>query len=140
LWHTIELQTFDARENTSRAVLEYAVRDLRERPGPITRKALIRLLARAEVDQNNDGRPGDDLGIEELFVELMPWEFEQKSGFEKFMHDAIGLERREALYARLARELEGTGASGESVPPTPGQDLPGPQVPGFETGAGEKAQ
>ncbi len=118
LWHTMELQTFDARANYPAEVLQFAVRDLRERPGPITRKALVRMLARAKAEM-----PGDDeLGIEDLFVELLPYEYEQKSGFEKFMHDAISPERRDAKYLEIARAFDEAG--GLEQPEEPGIVIP----------------
>lgn len=103
LWQTIELQTFDLREMTSPAVLELAVRDLREKPGFITRKALIRLLGRAL-----ETMPKDELGIEDVFAELIPFEFEQDSGFYAMMHDHIEPERREAIYMEVARSFDGS--------------------------------
>ncbi len=144
LWHTIELQTFDAREMTNRKVLEYAVRDLRKKPGPITRKALIRLLARAK-DQITDGQkkddktPDDDLGIEDAFAELMPYEFAQKSGLHRMMHEHIDPKRREQIYLEVAQRLEaGTKAAAPTrdTTSTPG----GMALPEFDSGAGEKAQ
>jgi hypothetical protein len=110
LWHTIELQTFDAREMTSRQVLKYAIRDLRQKPGPITRKAQIRLLARAAEQM-----PDEDLGIEDAFAELMPYEFAQNSGLHRMMHDHIDPERRLAIYDAAARSFE-TGANNADTP------------------------
>jgi hypothetical protein len=134
LWHTIELQTFDAREMTSRPVLKYAVRDLRQKPGPITRKALIRLLARAAEQM-----PDKDLGIEEVFAELIPYEFEQNSGLHSMMHDHIAPKRRQAIYSEVARGFE-TGSN--TADPTNDETTTpdGIPLPKFDSGAGEKAQ
>jgi hypothetical protein len=101
LWHTIELQTFDAREMISREVLEFALRDLRQRPGFITRKALIRLLGRAREEM-----PKDELGISDAFAELIPFEFEQNSGFHRMMDEHIEPRRREEIYLEVARSFE----------------------------------
>jgi hypothetical protein len=125
LWHTIELQTFDAREMTSRKVLTYAVRDLRQKPGPITRKSLIRLLARAKQEM-----PNDKLGIEDAFAELLPYEFEQKSGLHRLMEEHIDPERRDAIYLEVSQSLESNGAT------APG-GVPLPEVPAI---GGETAQ
>ncbi|MBA2663664.1 MAG: HEAT repeat domain-containing protein [Bradymonadaceae bacterium] len=100
LWHTIELQTFDAQAMTSDQVLKYAVRDLKEKPGFITRKALIRLLARAIEQTEND-----ELGIADLFAHLMPFEFEQKSGYHRMMDPHIDDERLAAIYDEVARSF-----------------------------------
>lgn len=137
LWQTLELQTFDARENYPEDVLELAVRDLRAKPGPITRKALIRLLARAKAESDSKGVP-DQLGIEDLIVELMPYEFDQGSGFEQFMHDAISPERRDAVYLEVARAMETRGPSAQPSNPTADPTVVVP--PEFDLNAGEKVQ
>ncbi|QDG49337.1 hypothetical protein FIV42_00875 [Persicimonas caeni] len=133
LWHTVELQTFDAREMTSREVLEYAVRDLRKKPGPITRKSLIRLLGRAKAQMEND-----ELGIEDAFAELLPYEFEQKTGLHRMMHEHIEPERRDQIYLEVAQRLNAhsseAGPTGDKT--TPG-DIP---LPAFDSGAGETAR
>jgi hypothetical protein len=75
LYHTIELQTFDARQITTKGVLRQAVDDLKAIPGHVTRKALIRLLARAKEHMKTD-----TLGIEEVFLGLVPYEIEHDTG------------------------------------------------------------
>lgn len=141
LWHTIELQTFDAREMTSPAVLEFALRDLREKPGFITRKALIRTLARAL-----DEMPEDKLGIEEVFVELMPFEFEQASGFHEMMHDHIDPARRDAIYDEVAQGFESAPGASDAPsrePTLPGDDgttfggMPSPTAPSLRGDSGQ---
>ncbi len=142
LWHTIELQTYDARQMTTPDVLRYAVRDLRKKPGPITRKALIRLLCRAK-----DAMPDAKLGIEDAFAELIPWELKQKSGFYHMMSPYIDPERLQQIY-RDATPAE-TPDSGTKAAPTATDDnddakvpLPGsvgpasPAAGGFATGNG----
>ncbi len=79
LYKTIELQTYDARQDPSPAVLRQAVKDLETIPGPITRKAIIRLLARAK-DRMTQNHVQDDLGIEAAFLKLIPYELKHNSG------------------------------------------------------------
>jgi hypothetical protein len=127
LWHTVELQTFDARAPTSPEVLGFALRDLRARPGPITRKALIRLLARALA-----ASPDDPLGIEDAFAELIPFELEQRSGLHTLMHDHVDDQRLQRLYDDHARAGSPTprdpNAPGDShARPSPA--LPSPAAP-----------
>ncbi len=101
LWHTLELESFDARELPSHEVLEYAVRDLKKKPGPITRKALIRLLVRAKKKL-----PKDDLGIEDVFAELLPYEYQKNSGLERLMAPYIDTNRREQIYKKVAQSFK----------------------------------
>jgi hypothetical protein len=93
LYKTIELQTFDARKDPSRAVLRQAVADLETIPGPITRKALIRLLARAK-DRMKKNHVKDDLGIEDAFLKLIPHELERDSGMYLMLAERIDDTRR----------------------------------------------
>lgn len=146
LWHTIELQTYDAREMTSRQVLKYAIRDLRQKPGPITRKALVRLLARAAEQV-----PDEDLGIEDAFVELIPYEFEQNSGLHRMMHAHVDPKRRQAIYGEVARNFEAGAGNADTPGPHPGSDKSGSErdptttpgdidLPTYSPAAGETAR
>lgn len=87
LYHTLELQTFSAREMTSREVLTLAVADLERRPGALTRKALVRLLGRAMRNME----PNDELRqrIERVFVALIPFEIERRTGLYRPMTEHL---------------------------------------------------
>lgn len=75
LYNTLELQTFDAGVDPSDEVLRLAMRDLKTRPGVMTRKDISRILVRAL-----ERRPEDPLGIKLVLKELIPYELEERSG------------------------------------------------------------
>lgn len=109
LYHTLELQTFAAREMTSREVLTLAVADLEQRPGALTRKALVRLLGRAMSKMEQ----GDALRqrIERIFVALVPFEVERRTGLYRPL--------TEHLSPELIRQAMAPADKPSSPPTTP---------------------
>lgn len=76
IYRVLELQSYDADQNVSPALLRLAMRDLqRDEPGPITRKAIIRLLGRANQELR-DEMPE----IERLLLAQMDREIKARSG------------------------------------------------------------
>jgi hypothetical protein len=126
LYNTIELQTFDARENASRGVLAQAVRDLtNEKAGVITRKAIVRLLARARADMEKD-----DLGIGEAFLEQIPYEIEQDTGLYLTMAEHVDAPRLDKVtVATIDRinnnRINNKKRSAANQPSAPDQGSPG---------------
>jgi hypothetical protein len=121
LYNTIELQTFDARENASRGVLEQAVRDLTiKKAGVFTRKAIIRLLARAKADMEKD-----DLGIEEAFIEQIPYEIEQDTGLYLTMAEHVDAPRLDKVTVATIDRINNKKRSAADQPSAPDQSSPG---------------
>ena len=78
------------------------MKDLRERPGPLTRKAIVRLLSRAKAED-----PEDTLGIEALFLELIPEELHSRSGLYSVMAPHVNpLELRKVTLAAQRESVE----------------------------------
>lgn len=85
IYRVLELQSYDADQNVSPAILKLAMRDLqRDEPGPITRKSIIRLLGRANKDLR-DEMPE----IERLLLEQMDREIEARSGLYSVIAEYI---------------------------------------------------
>ncbi len=97
IYMTLENQTFTANKTTSKAVLRLAMQDLKEQPTVITRKSIIRLLARAKKEFG----PQDSLSIEieEAFLDILPYEVQVRSGLYLTIANEISnpIRLREAL-------------------------------------------
>jgi hypothetical protein len=87
LYKTIELQTYDSGEMTSREILEFALKDLARQPHLLMRRSLIDLLARAMKSPEFS-----DMDIEGVFLALVPFELHERSG----------------LYSELAKHVDST--------------------------------
>lgn len=132
LWNTVELQTFDAREMTSDAVLRYALEDLKARPGVLTRKSLIRLLARAKDDKPDTAFARE---VEAVFLELIPFELRRDSGVYTMLAEEI--DDPMALRAAVSQATRPDSAGTIDLPSQPYQPQT-PQRHGADPTYGEK--
>lgn len=117
LWSNVELATYDRGEALPEQLLVHAVRDLDKRPGPITKKALIRVIGRAVETME-----GDRLGIQALFSELLIESLVASDGLHLLFYEYIEPSRREALYLEAGKRM---GNADEMTQGNPGVD---PQV------------
>ncbi len=113
LYQKLELQTFDAREMTTRSVLELALADLAKRPGPITRTALVRLLGRAisDLDTNDPFRQR----VVQTFADLLPLEVQNKTGLYLVISEHLD----PATLRRVLTQTLGERAAPTPIAPTP---------------------
>ncbi len=87
LYRTLNKQTYDASEMTSREVLELAIKDLRHHRSALIRRHIVELLGRAaRLDEFSD------LPIEQAMLEILPFELRRESG----------------LYTKIARQVDAT--------------------------------
>ena len=118
LYMTIELQGHDAQEVASPEVLRLAKKDLAQKPGPITRKALIRLLGRA-LRASED----DELGIEDALLAMIPHEVEQKSDLYTLIAEYVDPKKQ----AEMRTSIRPSDVAGTPTPQTP-QALQAPTI------------
>jgi hypothetical protein len=115
LYRTVERQTFDAGKHPGERVLAHAIDDLKQKPGPMTRKALIRILGRG-LEQMDE----DELGIEETLLEMIPYEVAERSGLYGVIAEQIddGDKLEGAVKTALAR-LRDNRSGGADTPARP---------------------
>jgi hypothetical protein len=123
LYHSLEMQTFAAREMTSREVLELAAADLEQRPGAITRKALVRLLGRAIEEMPEDDPLRQRVQAE--FAAMIPFEVENRTGLYRTIAPHLDpATLRLALVGKLTGDNAQGGGDGGGVQQPVGEQPP----------------